>query len=121
MTWAGERGERFCSFQSPGLFFPLTLPFIEHDLGWRARRTFLLLPVAGVVFSLDSPLYRTRLPEMWGPRTGLVRFADLSGLPIVNTRMATPTGLPFAKRSASAASRCFAAQQLPCRKTDSQS
>ncbi len=30
MTWAGERGERFCSFQSPGLFFPLTLPFIER-------------------------------------------------------------------------------------------
>jgi len=30
MTWAGERGERFCSFQSPGLFFSLTLPFIER-------------------------------------------------------------------------------------------
>ena len=30
MTWAGERGEPFCSFQSPGLFFPLTLPFIER-------------------------------------------------------------------------------------------
>src|SRR6266404_2711866 len=31
----------------------------QHDLGWRARRTTSLLPVAGVVFSLDSPLYRT--------------------------------------------------------------
>ena len=31
------------------------------DLGWRAQRTILLLPVAGDVFSLDSPLYRTRL------------------------------------------------------------
>jgi len=30
MTWAGEHGERFCSFQSPGLFFFLTLPFIER-------------------------------------------------------------------------------------------
>ncbi len=30
MTWAGERGERFGSFQSPGLFFLLTLPFIER-------------------------------------------------------------------------------------------
>src|SRR5258708_5488418 len=30
MTWAGGRGERFCSFQSPWLFFPLTLPFIER-------------------------------------------------------------------------------------------
>src|SRR5258706_7373117 len=37
----------------------------QHDLGWRARRTTSLLPVAGVVFSLDSPLYRTRLPEKW--------------------------------------------------------
>src|SRR5260221_882268 len=35
----------------------------QHDLGWRARRTTSLLPVAGVVFSLDSPLYRTRLPD----------------------------------------------------------
>ena len=34
MTWAGERSEHFCSFQSPGLSFPLTLPFIE-----RAYRT----------------------------------------------------------------------------------
>jgi hypothetical protein len=33
MTWAGERGERFCSFQSPGLFFLLTLPFIERANG----------------------------------------------------------------------------------------
>src|SRR5260221_5932658 len=36
----------------------------QHDLGWRARRTTSLLPVAGVVFSLDSPLYRTRLPDI---------------------------------------------------------
>jgi len=30
MTWAGERSEHFCSVQSPGLFFLLTLPFIER-------------------------------------------------------------------------------------------
>jgi hypothetical protein len=36
----------------------------QHDKGWRAQRTFLLLPVAGVVFSLDSPLYRTGLPSI---------------------------------------------------------
>jgi len=30
MTWAGERGEQHRSFQSPGLFFLLTLPFIER-------------------------------------------------------------------------------------------
>jgi len=30
MTWAGERSEHFCSFQSPGIFFLLTLPFIER-------------------------------------------------------------------------------------------
>ena len=30
MTWAGQRSEHFCSFQSPGMFFLLTLPFIER-------------------------------------------------------------------------------------------
>src|SRR3974390_969918 len=30
MTWAGERSKHFCSFQSPKLFFLLTLPFIER-------------------------------------------------------------------------------------------
>src|SRR5712691_12529666 len=30
MTWAGERSEQLRSFQSPGLFFLLTLPFIER-------------------------------------------------------------------------------------------
>ena len=34
MTWAGERSEQPCSFQSPEIFFLLTLPFIE-----RAYRT----------------------------------------------------------------------------------
>src|SRR5712692_4667075 len=38
MTWAGERSEHFCSFQSPGLSFLLTLPFIE-----RAYRTSTVL------------------------------------------------------------------------------
>ena len=27
MTWVGERSEHFCSFQSPEMFFRLTLPF----------------------------------------------------------------------------------------------
>jgi hypothetical protein len=39
----------------------------QHDLGWRAPRTTPLLPVARRVFSLDSPVHRTRLPEMWIP------------------------------------------------------
>jgi hypothetical protein len=30
-------------------------------MGWRAQRTAPLLPVARDVFSLDPPLYRTRL------------------------------------------------------------
>jgi hypothetical protein len=30
MTWAGEHSEHFCSLQSPGLSFLLTLPFIER-------------------------------------------------------------------------------------------
>jgi hypothetical protein len=34
VTWAGEQSEHFLSFQSPEMFFLLTLPFIE-----RAYRT----------------------------------------------------------------------------------
>jgi hypothetical protein len=36
MTWAGERSEHFFSFQPPGLFFLLTLPFIAlaTPAGW---------------------------------------------------------------------------------------
>jgi hypothetical protein len=30
-------------------------------LGWKAKRTTSLLPVAGEVFTIDFPLYRTRL------------------------------------------------------------
>ncbi len=30
MTWAGERSEQPRSFQSPEMFFLLTLPFIER-------------------------------------------------------------------------------------------
>ena len=30
MTWAGERSEQPRSFQSPQVFFLLTLPFIER-------------------------------------------------------------------------------------------
>jgi hypothetical protein len=32
MTWAGEHSEHFCSFQSPEMFFLLTLPFIERAI-----------------------------------------------------------------------------------------
>jgi hypothetical protein len=36
----------------------------QHDMGWNAQRTFLLLPVAGEIFLLTFPfierLYRTR-------------------------------------------------------------
>jgi hypothetical protein len=34
-------------------------------LGWKAKRTTSLLPVAGDVFTIDFPLYRTRLPDKW--------------------------------------------------------
>src|SRR5260370_6799818 len=37
----------------------------QHDLGWTAQRTTSLLPVARGLFSLDSPLCRTRLLDMW--------------------------------------------------------
>jgi hypothetical protein len=33
MTWAGERSEQPRSFQSPEMFFLLTLPFIERACG----------------------------------------------------------------------------------------
>ena len=35
----------------------------QHDLGWKAKRTTSRLPVAhgGPVFTIDFPLYRTRL------------------------------------------------------------
>src|SRR6267378_502272 len=43
MTWAGERSEQPRSFQLPGMFFLLTLPFIE-----RANRTSeVLLHISG--------------------------------------------------------------------------
>ena len=38
MTWAGERSKHFCSFQSPEMFFLLTLPFIERRYGKGASR-----------------------------------------------------------------------------------
>src|SRR6516162_9380749 len=33
----------------------------QHDMGWKAQRTFSLLPVAGEIFLLTFPLYRTAL------------------------------------------------------------
>ena len=32
----------------------------QHDLGWKAKRRTSLLPVAGDVFTIDFPFYRTR-------------------------------------------------------------
>jgi|HubBroStandDraft_1064217.scaffolds.fasta_scaffold29433_1 hypothetical protein len=34
----------------------------QRNLGWKGQRTFPLFPVTGDVFSVDFPLYRTRLP-----------------------------------------------------------
>src|SRR6476620_2006564 len=49
----------------------------QHYVGWRARQKSLLLPVAGEVFSLDSPLYRTALT---GEGIGsYFRFGDQTG------------------------------------------
>jgi hypothetical protein len=45
MTWAGERSEHFCSFQSPGLSFLLTLPFIER--AYRTSSQGLVLNMSG--------------------------------------------------------------------------
>src|SRR6516225_6460461 len=35
----------------------------QHDMGWKAQRTFPLLPVAGEIFLLTFPFYRTALLE----------------------------------------------------------
>jgi hypothetical protein len=35
----------------------------QHDMGWKAQRTFSLLLVAGEFFLLTFPFYRTALPE----------------------------------------------------------
>src|ERR1700720_4559843 len=52
MTWAGERSKYFCSFQSSGLFFLLTLPFIE-----RANRTSeVILYMSGKATNQDLTL-----------------------------------------------------------------
>src|ERR1700738_5351433 len=50
MTWAGERSKHSCSFQSPGMFFSLTLPFIE-----RANRKLTHYPAGTSLshFTLD--------------------------------------------------------------------
>src|SRR5262245_44702514 len=46
----------------------------RHYVGWKAPQIFLLLPVAGEVFPLTFPFYRTALP----PTCGLVlRLCDL--------------------------------------------
>jgi hypothetical protein len=52
----------------------------QQDLGWRVQRASSLLPVAGVVFSLDSPLYRTRFSDKYSTRPVFVRESDYSGV-----------------------------------------
>ena len=56
MTWAGERGEHFCSFQSPGLFFLLTLPFIERAYRKLGHRPLPLL----IISSSREPSQKVR-------------------------------------------------------------
>ena len=58
MTWAGERSKHFCSFQSPEMFFLLTLPFIERRYGdspsnQSVRRTEK--PSPGMNLARDGP------------------------------------------------------------------
>ncbi len=45
-TWAGERSKHFCSFQSPQMFFLLTLPFIERPNRPNTYQYFGFRPVA---------------------------------------------------------------------------
>src|SRR5258706_14652854 len=60
MTWAGERGEQHRPFQSPGLFFLLTLPFIE-----RAYRTCgFVCPVTPGFEGKNGAPGGTRTPDL---------------------------------------------------------
>src|SRR5258708_40166787 len=73
MTWAGERREQPRSFQSPEMFFLLTLPFIE-----RANRRSDLWPLLGRVTSqLICVHFLDRLRdlgiELWPDRFGPFR------------------------------------------------
>src|SRR5271154_65846 len=43
ITWAGERSEQPRSFQSPEIFFLLTLPFIEQPRSFQSPEMFFLL------------------------------------------------------------------------------
>ena len=69
MTWAGERCEQLRSFQSPGLFFLLTLPFIE-----RAYRTGPGTQVTGKL----TRTYRVRcMIHTYRFASSLLGFEDL--------------------------------------------
>jgi hypothetical protein len=88
MTWAGERSEHFCSFQSPEMFFLLTLPFIERayrtseiaqnhlsgfptnqELGRRCQRR--LLAVSGFINIHDEREFISARWPRWRQSSGL--------------------------------------------------
>src|SRR5258708_2724669 len=63
MTWAGERSEHFCSFQSPQIFFLLTLPFIEraYRRSWYWDLSHIAYPLP-TVKHLQSPCLAALTP-----------------------------------------------------------
>ena len=68
VTWAEERSELLCSFQSPGMFFLLTLPFIERVFGIDGG-----LHVVGRKEALSGAHeshFRLRVPVRFFQRTG---------------------------------------------------
>ena len=71
MTWAGERCEQLRSFQSPGLFFLLTLPFIE-----RANRTSIQKHFSGNATNRGLAT-RPELRQSQSPRSGLLASLSL--------------------------------------------
>jgi hypothetical protein len=57
MTWAGERSKHFCSFQSPEMFFLLTLPFIE-----RRNRPYKVLELDFSGYATNQDLASQNVP-----------------------------------------------------------
>ena len=73
----------------------------QHAIGWTAQRTFSLLPVAGEIFLLTLPFYRTALSSKLilcvGSSTYVSDLACTACELLVNRPM-RPQSTPFGKR-----------------------
>jgi hypothetical protein len=88
----------------------------QHDMGWRAQRTAPLLPVAGDVFSLDSPLYRTRLSDMSYKRECQETTLSVGSVPILFCLGIQPNCLNVHPQSESGLPQAECPVSSPCAK-----